>query len=341
MISPWLLTPAAPYVNGVAAIAPLPHRAELERLATLQEDNGTISCLCTLTELNAFASGSREGALILWSDLGKRKIYLQTRGPWLGGMACAPTGRVLATGDKEGVLKIWDVKKRVPIVTVRPSQETRPTFIGPMIFSPDGESVVFGDGAGNVGRWKKGKNRSAVRVKAHTGPIRALAFAPGERFFCSAGEDGRIVIWNAKEMKQEAVLVDEANDTIHALQFARDGTSLWAASTQSIVLWDMVKRRITWRAGQGALSLCASGDGDMLIAGGPYGRIELWDTKTKSRIFSGRGHSDRIDAMVLLPDGMTVVSGSAERARQFDVLTGRGEVLTGRGEIKIWRIKMD
>jgi WD40 repeat protein len=80
-----------------------------KRQGTLKGHTSTVNAIAWRKGDRLLASAGQEGTIWFWdADSGKgRFVIAQPEGFW--SVAFAPDGKTLATGDSEGVIKLWDV----------------------------------------------------------------------------------------------------------------------------------------------------------------------------------------------------------------------------------------
>jgi WD40 repeat protein len=97
--------------------------------------------------------------------------------------AFSPDGTLLATGSKDGDVRLWT------IATGDSRPLTHNSAVRAVAFSPDGRWLVTA--AGRVGLWDP-DNGLVVRLQGHDGPVTAIAFDPSGRNILSGGVDGTV-----------------------------------------------------------------------------------------------------------------------------------------------------
>src|ERR1700687_3919772 len=79
-------------------------------------------------------------------------------------------------------------------------------------------------------------------LEGHTGAVRAVAFAPDGNLLASAGDDGKIRLWD-RATGQESGYLDAHQGIVFALPFAPDGRTLASGGADGTVkLWDLDAR---------------------------------------------------------------------------------------------------
>jgi WD40 repeat protein len=181
-----------------------------------------------------------DGAIVLWewATRQERAVLRGHRGKPLA-VAFAPDGRVLASGDSEGVIKLWEVvsgRERV-CVQAYPSGFA----IWSLAFSPDGSMLASAScqsSAALLWDGTTGRARGALRVPS-PGIVTAMAFTPDGALLVLAGTDGVLRFKEPATGRERAALAVSGN-TPRALAIAPDGRTLAAGGVdQKVQLWDL------------------------------------------------------------------------------------------------------
>jgi WD40 repeat protein len=128
------------------------------------------------------------------------------------------------------------------------------------------------------------------------------AVQPGGRLLASAGDDGRIALWDTAAGAPLRVLLD--GGAVAALAWAPDGRTLASAAGPAVALWDPRSgaRLASLAAHAPITSLAFRPDGRTLAVACDDGLVELWAVATRALVATlaapaaGRG-------LVLAPDG--------------------------------------
>ncbi len=135
--------------------------------------------------------------------------------------------------------------------------DATPPDLRSLAFSPNGRSLALGDGRGRLYVWRDWRSfQSPPSIPTHeglhdSGRIRNLAFQPGpnEEWLASVGgEDGAILLFDARKDYELAA-------TLLVPKGVRDDAKLW--------------------------SLSFSSDGRLLVAGGAYFPVTVWDVNER------------------------------------------------------------
>lgn len=103
-------------------------------------------------------------------------------------------------------------------------------------WSADGSALFAGDATGRVVRFASSGDVDCA-WQAHEGGVTRLQLRPGQQdTLASAGEDGRVVLWDSRSGEQRALLSEEGSWVEH-LAWTPDGSVLATAARKTISLW--------------------------------------------------------------------------------------------------------
>ncbi len=149
----------------------------------------------------------------------------------------SPNGQILASGSKDGTIKLWKNSKSWQIFK---TLENNNVAVKSVTFSPDGKLLASASLDGEVKLWKTSDGTLLKYFSAHKGHILSIKFSPNSQLLVSAGEDAIIKIWQISD-----------GNLLHSLQghksairnviFINDNivASVSAGLEKTIILWNL------------------------------------------------------------------------------------------------------
>jgi WD40 repeat protein/energy-coupling factor transporter ATP-binding protein EcfA2 len=248
-----------------------------------------------LASISPTAGDRKNEAVRLWDAETGRPVGQPLIG-YKGFALClsfSPDGKLLASGNNEGVITLWDL--------TRP--DAAPQFLT--------------------------GHRSPVRSLAFSPDNRFLASGSGS--FTEA--KGEIFLWDVASRQLKTELVKDYNTEITALAFSptsnilASGTGITTfknlSEDSSITLWDVATHKALGPPLRGhglpVLSLAFRGDERVLASGSEDHTIKLWDVAKREAIkgelgssgAEGSGHDNAVLQVQFTKDGETLISADA------------------------------
>jgi WD40 repeat protein len=224
--------------------------------------------------------GAGKAGVVVWSTgNGRRRpiaVFDKAGQPFAA--TFSPNGKLVATGDVDGVVRLWRSE------TGAPSDELRVPGMQPVTavsFGGDGSTVAAAEGRQAVVwrlRTKPLLRTRPLRVLHASKDVWAVAVSPDGRHVATGDTSGHVRIWNLRS--GAAVVLNGHTGTIQSLDFSPNGKSLVTASDDETVrIWDAsTGRSLGELRGHGNIveSATFAPNGKTVVTGGEDGTIRVW-----------------------------------------------------------------
>jgi WD40 repeat protein len=193
-----------------------------------------------LLAVGEWDTGDR-GALALW-DWGDRRLDRALPGH-CGGinvLAFSSDGKLLASGDTRGFVKLWEVASGRELACFPVGQRRVP--VTAMTLSPDGTLLATGQlYEAEVWLWDAPGGRPRRTLPEVAIAVRALAFSPDGGLLALARQDRTVDLWDGNGGRQLCTFGAATAETL-AVAFSADGRHLATGGRDGCLrLWDVAQ----------------------------------------------------------------------------------------------------
>ncbi|WP_170229541.1 WD40 repeat domain-containing serine/threonine-protein kinase [Polyangium fumosum] len=225
-------------------------------------------------------------------------------------MGFSPDSRVLAAGDPDGTLWLWDMQKKD-----KPRKlEGQASAIQRLAFAPDSQRLATATVDGTVRVWDLATG-TATTLPTYDGSVFALAFSLDGRMLAYGGNDHevRLVNFATGERRRFVGMRDNVSDVL----FSDDGTRLVVASvdgTARVFTLDTTPGRVLGRHEGAAFEVDITPGGDHVLSAGADGVAQLWPTRGSGRAkpVTLTGHVGRVIHTEMSPAGDVVATAGED-----------------------------
>jgi WD40 repeat protein len=238
--------------------------------------------------------GAGKAGVVVWSNgKGRRRpiaIFDKAGQPFAA--AFSPNGKLVATGDFDGAVRLWRSETGVL------SDELRAPGMQPVTgvsFSGDGSVLAAAKGSQTV-VWRL-RTRPPQVLRADRNDVWAVAVSADGRHVATGDIRGHVRVWNVRS--GAAVELNGHSGAIGSLAFSPNGQSLVTASEDETArIWDVsTARSLAELRGHGDIveSAAYAPNGKTVVTSGDDGTIRVWAVA-----------SDPIDAELAARDDRTL-----------------------------------
>jgi WD40 repeat protein len=108
-------------------------------------------------------------------------------------------------------------------------------MVNTVSFSNKGDLLAVGDDAGVLRIWDFSKRKVVNVLTAHKARINDVKFSEDDHFLASASFDGRVDIWNMKNLNDQAIVLKDHNSWVWKLAYSPDGSKLIAGCVDNLI----------------------------------------------------------------------------------------------------------
>src|SRR5262249_25461771 len=152
------------------------------------------------------------------------------RGRCVVRLAFSPDGKLLASGDEDGQVCLWDGRSGEATRTL----DGHAQWVSGVGFSSDGKTLVSGSHDKTVKLWDVGSGKLQMALAGQEGPVTALAFSPDGRLLATVaagdrdqpgGRNIKVLLWDTTTWEPTRVCPDQTAE-VESLAFSPDGNVL-------------------------------------------------------------------------------------------------------------------
>jgi WD40 repeat protein/serine/threonine protein kinase len=196
-------------------------------------------------------------------------------------VAVSAGGKFLATGDSDGLVRLWDVETGTEITAF--SGHTK--RINQVTFSSDDRWLVSASDDNTARIWDTGSLREVHVLEGHGREVKGADFSPDGQALVTGAMDSHLKVWDT--LTGQAQTDSVASSRIVKVRYSPDGkTIVTAGEDNTILLWDsggsLINRvaRIT----NPIVDLQISPDGYFIAASNAIGNLYVWSLDGELRL---------------------------------------------------------
>lgn len=243
----------------------------------------------------------------------------------VSGVAFSPDGHFIASGDWDGLVKLWDARTFAEIYTFRSGSNR----VDSVAFSPDSSRLAAAGQDSIVRLWDLTSGVEVMQLSEPTATINQIAFSPTGAVLAAASDDTYVYVWNMPDGMLMGVLAGHTS-YVTSLAFAPDGTRIAAGGEDDTVrLWEIPTGNplgVMLGNTSTVSSVAYSPNGSQITTTSADHSVRFWDASTLAQLRILSGHEENVNAVAYSPTGLLVATGAGgindNTVRLWDTRTG-------------------
>lgn len=234
-----------------------------------------------------------------------------------------PKGNLLAVGDGNGVLELWDFDTAKMVFQAKDNLDRIDciSWNNPNIFSTGSRdaSILTYD--------IRVKNEPVAKYLSHSDEVCGLQWSPNGSTLASGGNDNKVFLWNIRKHEPEAQ-IDEHTSAVKAIAWSPHQRNLLLTgggyTDKTIRVWNTLSMSLTAEIYTGAQVcnlLFSKNSNEFVSTHGLYGnQIIVWKYPELAKICVIDGphsHSERVLYLSDSPNGENIVTGASDETLKF------------------------
>ena len=293
------------------------------------KQNEEVHALALALDGRRVVSGT-DNAIKVWDLDNKRLIRTIEGHPGaVRGVKLTPDGKQVISFSYANSVNVWDLENGRLLKTI----EGHSKSINVVAVSPDGHQIITGSDdttikvwdleSGQLLRTLESQRRLLHSFEGHSGGVISIALTSNGQQVVSGSNDKTIKVWNLKNGNLIHTLEGHIFP-IKAVVITPDGGKIISVSEHTFIVWDLTNGKLIQTIELHIFdNLAISSDGEQAVT--EFNKtLTVWDLIHKSELYTLKGHTGRINAVLMTPDGKQAISGSADNTiKVWDLVNGQ------------------
>jgi WD40 repeat protein/S1-C subfamily serine protease len=269
-------------------------------------------------------------------------------------VAFSPSGQLLAAGDTDGNINIWqfqdngqfskvftrNIDRAIKAIAIIPDEKillmangtdiifwrlsdgkiVRYLYGGQkaiisMAISPDGQTLATGSMNKTIRIWRLLDGTLLKTLTGHQMEVSSIAFSPDGKTIVSGSRDKTVKIWRLQDGQiLQNISLTGDFNRVKSVAVSPDGKTI-VSTGDTISIWEFDSGKlISTLKDEYTSSVVISPNGQTFITGNNTHDLKIWQLRTGKLLRTIKGHQSSVYSVAISPDGRTLVSGGRDRS---------------------------
>lgn len=223
-----------------------------------------------------FISGTSAGIYLYNTETLRPELFFDAKG-WIVSLTLSADGRLLATGDRNGIVRVWDAGNGALMAEMSGHTDQ----VTSLAFSPDNSLLVSGSLDRTARIWDIDNLKERFVLTKHAYAVNAVLFSSDGAKVLTGSDDFHTIVWDANsgELMQDFNNGQAVNDMVVS------STTRWLVAglrSPVVEVWDLEanKKFITIRDPEQVTpvnSVTISNNNQLIATGAGDGQVRVWN----------------------------------------------------------------
>ncbi len=299
--------------NNFAIVWDVESGKELKRFPLDNQSDGAVAVNADATTLAFSARGDSVDLYNL--ETGELLHRLECFG-WIRGLAFSKSGRFLASGGRDQVVRLWDVENGTELQHFDGHCAT----VEKVAISPDEQTVASGGQDGIIHLWDVATGKESPEPISHGYKVMGLAYTRDGKLLFTGSWDDSVRVWDAQTGRLVRKM-EMPNVKVNAVAVSADGKLLAVGATQgsnALRVFDVATGKIVRsfpdQQNVGANLLAFSSNGKWLAAGNEIeASVRMWDMATGKELHSFQHDEPTVNCLAISSNDKFIASAGSSK----------------------------
>lgn len=310
---------------------------------TYRNHKGSVTTVAWSPAGDVVASGDEYGNVSIWKpSTGETLVSLSLHQPTgaqhhdlltgayssIQSLSWSPNGQQLAIAKSNGILFIWDIRKRAVILTYENYMNT-----GITAWSPNGKYIATSNNGLDMQIWDAGTTRQVADLclPVHANSIFAFTWSPDSRYIATGSPSAMLVFYDTatgKQVYKYDYIKYQTIEDVSVAAWSPNGKFIVVGGRYGVINNDDLNNNVaglmvfpamkdTYDASLSydnyswwVSTVEWSPDSKFIASASRDTTVQVWDVSTGQANLTYTGHTGVVNAVSWSPDGQLIASGS-------------------------------